>query len=261
MLVNQERLPHIRCAMHLNAVFASLPQLLDELPEARVQAEELQGVVVLSTRSGLHTALAIEDGHARRLDALPKRSDVRIHFLSDAHVNALFDCRGFTLPVLLRGWCSPGKLRSLRRLMGHLECVLKPDAEALASPAFELVHVHLSLGVMVRALCELIRRDAEASALMASGSQGLVAFGLLGEKRTAWLRLRGGEVTCGYGDLLEPPDAELRFTDAALARAVLADCVDVNARIGSGEIRVAGLLPLLDNLGALMQRIPRYLNV
>lgn len=260
---------HIRCRLYLYCVLAAIPKMLRKVPSARAIVGDESFSLQFATRSGLKATLRFNEGEAVFEADANTKADISLFFLSDRQVNKLFSQKGVSVPLPVRGWGQMHKLKVFKEVADTLQFYLKPTAQLLKNPHALDAHVNLLLGLVVRALGQLARHEPESIQLLKKSPQGLATFRVntgndtdeleIGE--SAWISYRHAGIECGFGTPPQKPDVCVSFRDPELALKALNDQIDVNAEVGMGTIRVQGLIPLADNLGYLMQRVPHYLDV
>lgn len=246
----------LRCRLYLNGVLGALPELVRLCPEARQRIEKQAYAVRFATRGGLSATVRFANGEVSI--GPEKEADIVLYFLTRRQLIAFFAGKGFAVPLPLKGWLRLWRLWRFSKLAKCLQRHLKPQREALENAEVLLVHVRLTLGVVVRALVELLRDGPQ---VLPKGMRGTAVFrvGKEPESYAAWVRC-GEELACGVGEATGLPEVQVCFVDDEVALGALEDRIDVNAEVGLGRIRVEGFAPLADELGCLMQRLPAYFD-
>ena len=115
----------------------------------------------------------------------------------------------------------------------------------LDSVAGRRLHARLSLITAGLALHALAEGDAAARIILRSLPPGLASFTIAGEPRcTVWFDHGSADNRVGWSDPPRRPDVCIVFADVATAYGALREEIDTLAAVGSGQIRVEGLVPL-----------------
>jgi hypothetical protein len=131
----------------------------------------------------------------------------------------------------------------------------------IGSAAGRRLHARLSLRAAVLGLSPLARGDPQAQQELRALPCGLAAFSIGGDpSATTWFDHGSDDCAAGYGDPPRLPEVRILFNDVETAFGALRDEIDAMAAMGTGRIRVDGLVPLADGLNAVMQRLRVYLQ-
>jgi hypothetical protein len=111
----------------------------------------------------------------------------------------------------------------------------------------------------LRGLAEVGNADPAVAARMAHIPEGVVAFEVEGAFSLG-LAKRGGLISLS-ADAPAKPNAVLSFRDAEAACAVLSGARQAAVALGTEEVTLRGLLPLVQGLFAILDRLGDYLAV
>ena len=257
--MNQSEREHLKCRLFLHAVLPAMEDLFRYSKEAQEIVGERPFSIAFKSRSGLSSALFIENGECRWEKDPQELSSHALTFLSDNQINALFSGEGFSLPIPTRGLLQPAGFKRFSQLSELLQTYLEPTREALQDKAFFEAHVRLLLGVALYGVRELGEYEEDSRRILAHTPNGVAQFVVGDETKAAWVSLRNGKLQAGKGMFAEEPDVTIWFRNAQVALLALQNDLDVMAAVGKGDIQVDGSIRLADGLGFVMERIPLYL--
>lgn len=159
---------------------------------------------------------------------------------------------GMPLPLIL----GPGAFAALaffREAAARIPSMLKDSA---LDPA---VKARLLAEAALRGLAEVAARDPGIEQRLHHMPDGSVAVEVEGAFAIG-LRKSGRRIEV-LGSAPESPDARLSFRDATSAVAVFSGARPAVVALGASEVRVRGLLPLVQGLFAILDRLGAYLAV
>jgi len=122
------------------------------------------------------------------------------------------------------------------------------------------VNTALSLYTAAYAVCELMRWDPVGKQLGAQMPAGTLQLSVLPEGPHAHIRYDGkGGAEPGIG-IADTPTAVLTFESCQIANALFNGTLDGFGAIALGNIKMRGLIPLVENTNVILDRIPVYLQ-
>jgi len=176
-------------------------------------------------------------------------------------LNAFFGGAAWALPLPIWGGWRVGLLARFSKVAQRLEAVMNGHPEILADPKGRRLYARLSLIAAGLGLAPLAAGDAEAAAILETLPPGLAAFSIEGEPNSSvWFDSAADRRVSGWSDPPRRPDVCIVFGSVSLAYAAMRDEADTMAAIGTGEMRVDGLVPLADGLNVVMERLRIYLQ-
>ncbi len=181
----------------------------------------------------------------------------KMTFASPEAFNAMIDSGKPGRPVkgvvtLLRFLTGP-----FTKLTDRLQAVLRPTEEQLKDPAFFEENTLLTMYVIAGAVSALANTDDIARISAANTVDGDIAMGIRGK----------AAVTIGVKDHVfttvkapcAHPRAMMEFADVALANGLFAGKVSTIDEMCRGNIRLAGVLSMVDNVNRILDRVAVYL--
>ena len=182
--------------------------------------------------------------------------DIRLSFASPETFNGMID--GTVTPIPTKGLTKVKFLLGpFQKLTDRLTRFLRPSEQDLTDPEFFHLSTTLTFYVIAEALSQIGNRDRIGRASAAYIPDGV-----------ACLRIDGGPAAAiGVRDHVlrtvlrapERPSAVMEFGSMEIARELFDGRRNALASLGTGEIRVRGLMPMLDNINRILDRVALYL--
>ena len=251
---------NILCRLHLNAVLFALEDFVAVVPEAKQILGEENFSITFTTCSKLKSTVKFHDGKCDFIGAMDAPNAIKIHFLSERHLNCIFTQSGFTLPLLRSGFFRLKQLIVFKRLSTLLSKYLQPDAKTLEEKTFRSQHLKILLGLMLAAIKELSEYESFSRDLLKSTPDGLAFFTIQDDDISGWIQWKDGAVDYGKGDAPSPPDVRIVFEDSSIALAAFHNKIINMAEIGLGRLRIDGDTAFAERLGWMSERISLYLE-
>jgi hypothetical protein len=253
---------YLLAALYLEAV---LPVIAPLAGRDAVMAATLGGAdfaVHFSAPSALRARISVQangviavSGPAAQVCA----GDIRLWFPTVGQaVRALDGGNRFALALPLGGWARLACLRRFSAAGRRLEFLLN-SRPAVGDPALAL-HAWGNLAVGLAAANVWLRHHPEGPATRALLGSGIVVFSCPAFHTPLWIDLTtltsGGGPPPATGTLM----AEITFADLDTLLAELDERLDAPAALGLGSLRLAGYVPLAENLGILLARVGALLK-
>jgi hypothetical protein len=175
------------------------------------------------------------------------KTAISLFFVSTRQLVRQFTGRGFSLPLPRRGFWRLAQLHRFNQLGKILESELER-------------HARLLLSVALGSIGPLAQRDSRARDLLGDCPEGIAEFGVPSADLYGWVEITRHKISWGRGRALRTPEVKVFFRNEPIALAALRGELDEFAAIGKGDLRVSGLVPLADTLGAVMARADVYLE-
>ncbi len=247
-----------RIVAHLN--LHAVLQNLEELPKLDPQTAEMIRDWDISVQfivsNGPAAWLEFKGGactHGRGRHASPA---VKLWFRSSAHLNAMF--AGTAMPVPTRGFTRLGFLKNeFTQLTQRLEHFLRPENLA-EDTAARRVNAALSLYTGAFAVPDLAALEATCKKVAAATPAGVLLIEALPDGPFIQLTSKDGMFTAAKGRA-EKPTARMSFRSLEVASALLGGRLDAFQAVAQGDVSLYGMLPLIDNVNLIMDRVEKYL--
>jgi hypothetical protein len=250
----------IKARLFLHAVLPAFEDLLRQTAKAQKILSKRHFTLRFQTSSGLKSTLQFRDQACHYSAKQAPSSDIILHFLTEEQLNNEFENKGFRVPLPIKGVSRITDLKTFKALSAELEAALRPNTAQLEDPEFYDFHVALQLGIVLRAVTELVRHEPLSKRIMADCPDGIAYFRVGSEGYGAWTQWQNGRITTGKGQPPTEADVTVTFADANTALKAIGNRIDVMAAIGLGHIQVTGLVPLADALGYIFERITLYIE-
>jgi hypothetical protein len=225
---------YILANLHLHAVLPRLEELVKFDDEAQSIARQMKLKVRFKVRKGPSEVVEISDGVVRTSSDPQAKAGLGLFFASCDQLNNLFmDKRA--IPVPYKGLTQLPQMRHFSRLTEILTRYLKPAEADLKDPEFKKKHVEMML------------------------QTGLAQFSVLPDGPFAFVEVDPEKnIRSGTGKI-DSPSANLDINGVDTAADLLADRLDQFAALGGGDLRATGLLSLIDEFNALLDRVSKFL--
>ncbi len=253
--------PAVLSRLYLGAVLPCLTDLAEQDATVVDHLGQLRASIVFLILGGPAATIRLQRGQILWENGCGRNASVILLFLGDRHLNAFFSGNKWAAPLPVWGCWRVGLLARFSNLAQRLEAVLDGAPQVLDSAAGRRLHARLSLITAGLALHALAQGDAAARYILRSLPPGLASFTIAGEPRgTVWFDHGSAGNQAGWSDPPRRPDVCIVFADIATAYGALRGEIDTLAAVGSGQIRVEGLVPLAEGLNFAMERLRVYLK-
>lgn len=254
--MDQEKL---KALLNLNAVMRNLEVLpvLDSETKQRIQSWEKS--ILFKVFGGISVQFSFSGGNCVYKTPSLKPADIVLLFSSHRHFNRMV--AGQSNPILIKG------IRHLSFLTNdfswitkRLEYCLKPPETQQQSDTLLAVNTSLLLYTAAFAVPELVAYDPVAASVAKQMPAGAIQFSVLPDGPHAYIRYDGkGGASAGRGTV-DDPAAVLTFRDCTTAHALLNGKMDGFGAVALGDLKIKGMVPMVDNTNLILDRIPMYLQ-
>jgi hypothetical protein len=245
---------YILANLHLHAVLPRLEELVKLDDEARSIAQQMKLAVRFKVRRGPSEVVEIAEGAVRASSDPGAKADLGLLFLSCDQLNNLFmDKRA--IPVPYKGLTQLPQMRRFSKLSEVLTRYLKPAEADLKDPGFKKKHVEMALMAGLAGAAEVARYDRKMQKVVDRLPWGTAQFSVLPDGPHAFVSVSRAKTISVTNGTIADPTATLDIHGVDMAAGVLAGTVDTFAAVGREDIRATGLLSLLDELNALLDRV------
>lgn len=250
----------ILARLHLHAVLPVLAKVVEFDREAREITQGWQATLQFGYITGPVVQLQFADGNCRVFRQAVAKADVAFWFPTPAMLNNLFLGQGFTLPLIYGFW-NIKLVKGFMALAKRMEHYLKGlDGKELdAETTRQVLTCKLALatwGTAVLAECDP-KLESFSSHIPAGATLNFV---IKPDGPNFYLKkTNAGSFVAGDGSVSEPT-AELTFASQAIASQLLEGKLDTFAALGSQEVVVRGLVPMVDDVSAILAKLEKYLG-
>jgi hypothetical protein len=239
-------------------VLPRLEELVKLDDEAQSIASQMRLKVRFKVRKGPSEVVEISDGVVRTSSDPQAKADLGLLFVNCDQLNNLFmDKRAIPLPY--KGLTQLRQMRRFSQLTEILTRYLKPAESDLKDPEFKKKHVEMALMAGLTGAAEVARYDRKMEKVVDRLPWGSVQFSVLPDGPYAFASVgKDKTISVGNGTVADPT-ANLDINGVEMAAGVLAGTVDTFAAVGREDLRATGLLSLIDELNALLDRVGFFL--
>jgi hypothetical protein len=249
---------YILANLHLHAVLPRLEELVKFDDEAQSIARQMKLKVRFKVRKGPSEVVEISDGVVRTSSDPQAKAGLGLFFASCDQLNNLFmDKRA--IPVPYKGLTQLPQMRHFSRLTEILTRYLKPAEADLKDPEFKKKHVEMMLQTGLAGAAQIAKYDSKVEHAVELLPHGSIQFSVLPDGPFAFVEVDPEKnIRSGTGKI-ENPSANLDINGVDTAADLLADRLDQFAALGGGDLRATGLLSLIDEFNALLDRVSKFL--
>lgn len=247
----------IRASLNLYAVLQNLEDLvrLDPVTARLSQGWDLS--IQFSVHDGPAAYLTFKEGACVHGIGYHDNPSIRLFFRSCSHVNAMF--AGQANPIPLKGFTRLGFLkRDFSQLTDRLAHFLQPP-DGAHDEAFIRISTTLTMNTALCAARELARQEPVSGKIAAAIPRGILQMEVLPDGPCAHVVFNGDGMTVGKCRA-DAPSAVMVFRDIATASAMLAGKLDAFLAVADGRVMLRGQLPMIDNLGLILERVEHYIK-
>lgn len=182
--------------------------------------------------------------------------DIRIPFGSPEKFNGMID--GTVTPIPSRGFTKIGfLLKKFTRLTDILTKYLRADAEALEDPEFKKKSTTLMLYLIGSAISQIGNHDKIGQFSAGYIVDGTVALRIAGGPAVS-IQAKNHKLRTIKEDTAQPT-AAMTFGSMDAARDLFDGKINAIASIGTGTVRMSGMISMLDNVNRILDRVSLYL--
>ena len=250
--------PYILANLHLHAVLPRLEELVKLDDEARAIARQMKLKVRFKVRKGPSEVVEISDGVVRASSDPQAKADLGLLFLSCDQLNNLF-MEKRAIPIPYKGLTRLPQMKQFSKLTEIMTRYLKPAEADLKDPEFKKKHVEMTLMAGLAGAAELAKHDRKMEKVVDRLPWGTAQFSVLPDGPYAFASVGKDKTISVDNGTVANPTANLDINGVDMAVGVLAGTVDTFAAVGREDLRATGLLSLIDELNALLDRVGHFL--
>jgi len=247
----------IKSALYLRAILPCLVDLVQLDKQARDLISSANERIYFSLRNGEKTFLQIENGkitYSPKKEAAPS---IHLLLLTPTHAVQVFE-QGKT-PFLLKGFT---KLSFLKKdfdsLTKRLEYFLKGSQDYTEEE--QKIYVILQLKTAIRAAEVLAEKEDVSKKILANTPPGILKIAVEDIDFSVYF----GYIQGRWQYIDKPSEQKvssiLSLKDLETAKLLLTNKLDTFAGIGLGKVYIAGIIPIVDNMGIVLGRITEYIS-
>lgn len=241
--------------INLYGILGAIPAMLEISPEAKKILGKGACAIGFAVKDGPAATLSFAGGKCILKDGVDDCT-VKLPFSSAEKFNGLID--GTVTPVPTKGFTKlPFLLGKFTKLTDLLTKYLRPTEEDMQDPDFARISTTLLFGVIARAVVQIGNHDrvGKASAsyivdgVIKLSAEGGPAFAIQAKKNKLYTMPK----------VPEKITSSMTFRNLDTARALFDGKINAVASIGTGDVRMAGMISQIDNVNRILDRVSLYL--
>ena len=241
--------------INLYAVLGALENLVQMDEEAKALIADKKISVGFAVAGGPAAALCFDHG-ACTLKSGVERCDIKLPFSSPAKFNGMID--GTVTPIPSKGFTKIRfLLKDFTRLTDILTRYLRASEEDLKDPEFFEKSTALMFYTIVSAISQIGNHDKVSRTSASYMKDGIIRVAIAGGPVASVCvkdhRLRTVKKAP------KAPDAQMEFGSLQIARDLFDGRVNSLACVGTGDIRMGGMISMIDNMNRILDRVALYL--
>ena len=257
-MTDARRTELLKANLNLYAVLKNLEDLTAHESAAQSFSRELSMSIQFKVMNGPRAFVSFEGGRCTVGKGIHPRPRMVLGFISPRHLNRMFD--GQAVPIPLKGVHRLGfLLREFTWLTDRMKHYLRPSEALLDQRPYLELNTRFSLTTAMFALPELCALDPIGRQLLHHMGEGEVEVGVLPDGPRFSAEFCAGSVTVRKGKA-RAPMASMEFVDVKTANDLILGRADSFSIVARGGVQTRGLLPMLDAMSIIWDRLPTYLN-
>jgi hypothetical protein len=243
---------------------AVLPLIEEVVQHDTVAAELVKGwncsIMFHVGGGGPAATLVFKDGKCEVVRERVSMPAVAMYFGAPAKLNSMFAGKN-VMPLVWKGIWHLGILRNFAALTKRLDFYMKPSDDMAANPEHFPFIAKLMIYAALYGAKEVAENDEHMKkTIVPATPDGTLQVEVLNGGPRAYLIKKGTAFTAGKGGAPGEVDAFMEIKDVKLAYQVFTGGVDVMAALGAGDVRIRGMIPLVDNINAMLDELSKYLK-
>ena len=241
--------------VNLFAVLGAIPYLCELDREAAALIEGKAVSVGFAVKDGPEATLFFGGGKCRMAPGVD-RCQVKLPFSTCEKFNGLID--GTVTPIPSKGFTKIGfLLKQFTKLTDRLSAYLRPEPADLQDPEFFRISTTIMFHVIVEAIAQIGNQDKVGQFSASNIVDGAAKLAISGGPAAALL-CRDHRLTAIHHGT-EQYMAYMEFQGMHLARDLFDGNVNAIAAVGQGQVRIGGMISMIDNINRILDRVALYL--
>jgi len=248
----------VKANLNLYAVLKNLEDLCEYDKEMKDLISSWNISIQFIVRNGPSAFLHFSRGKCEVARGSMKNPSIVLFFISPSHLNRMFD--GKANPIPFKGFTKLGFLsKEFPRLTDRLSYYLRPTDELIKNNDYFKMNTRLTLNTAAFSIPEIAAFDSTGIKISSKIPDGTVVMRILPGFHSASITFSGGAASAQKGDT-ENPMAVMEMKNLEVAGDFLNGRSDPFTAIASGDVSIMGLIPMLDNMSILLDRVQHYLS-
>ena len=242
-------------AVNLYAVLGAIPRLCELSEEARALIEKDKLSLAFAVKNGPSATLFFDKGRVW-MEKGTKGAQIYIPMKTPEKFNGVID--GTVTPIPTRGLTKIGfLLRRFSPLTDLLSRYLRATDDNLRDPEFFRISTCLMLYVISEAMAAIGNYDKVGRFSASNIPDGVAKIAIEGAD-AAYVMAKDHLLTALHGDGIAHT-ASMTFKGLSVARALFDGKLNAVTAVGTGDVAINGMVPMLDNLNRILDRVAYYL--
>lgn len=248
----------LKANLNLYAVLQNLEDLVEHDPEQAQAARNWDISLQFTVVNGPKVNVTFNHGTCQVRRGKHPSPTIHLLFATPWHLNKMFD--GKAIPIPVGGFTKLGFLaKEFTKLTDKLQYYLKPTDELLKDPEYLALNTRLTLNTAAFAVPELAALDPVGVHAARGLVDGTIVLRIMPNGPAAHIRITRGCFEAEKGDVSKPT-ASMSMKNLEVANAFLNNKMDAFTAIASGDVAIKGLIPQLDAMSLILDRVNHYLN-
>lgn len=248
----------VKAGLNLHAVIKNLEDIVEFDREMNELTSSWNVSIKFIVKGGPSATVRFSNGKSTVERGKKGKASIILWFLSPAHLNRMFD--GEANPIPLKGFTKLGFLsKEFPRLTDRLAYYLKPTDDLIKDKEYLEMNTRLTLNTAAFAVPEIIAGDPAGIKIASKIPDGTIAMRILPSFHSVNITFRNGSAVAQKGDAVKP-SAVMEMKNITMANGFLNGKTDAFTAIASGDVAIKGLIPMLDNMSLLLDRIQHYIS-
>lgn len=249
---------HVKANLNLYAVLKNLEDLCEFDKEMKQLTAQWDISIQFTVRKGPRAWVRFRDGTCQVSKGKIKNPSIILYFMSPAHLNRMFDGNGNPIP--LKGFTRLQFLaREFSRLTDRLSYYLKPEDGPVKDKEYFQMNTRLTLNTAAFAVPEIAEGDSLGALIASKIPDGTVEMKILPRFHAVNITFNNGKASAAKGSG-ENVMALMEMKNLSVAGDFLNGRSDPFTAIASGDVAIRGVVPMLDSMSMLLDRVQNYLS-
>ena len=241
--------------LNMFAILGSIPKLCKECKEARDLIKDDKISLGFSVKNGPQATLVFDKGSCYMVEGV-KKCNIKLCFSTCEKFNGMID--GTVTPIPRKGLLKVMfLLKKFMPLTDILSKYLRATEEDLKNKEFFKISTLVMFNVITEAMAQIGNHDKVGKASASYITDGNVKIEIVGSE-SAYITAKDHLLTAHHSS----PDtftSYMSFESIELARDLFDGKVNAVAAVGLGQVRVGGMISMVDNVNRILDRVSYYL--
>ncbi len=248
----------IKANLNLYAVLKNLEDLCEFDRDMKKLISSWDISIQFTVRKGPRAWVRFRDGTCSVSRSKMNNPSIILFFTSPAHLNRMFDGKGNPIP--LKGFTKlPFLSREFSKLTDRLSFYLKPTDDLIKDKGYFEMNTRLTLNTAAFALPEIAESDPTGLKIASKIPDGTVEMKILPRFHGVHIVFHNGRAIASKGSG-ENLMALMEMKNLSVAGDFLNGRSDPFTAIASGDVSIRGIVPMLDSMSMLLDRVQHYLS-